>query len=134
LAAFVAMLVLALSLSSSVCDASCAFAFSQPQTNQPTQMPMEAMDQAHCQHETVVGQTEQSTIQSSSSCHHHRRCVDPEKQSVQKLRPTSPQVTDAALTVVAHLQRQDAFVMTQHSRIDNFTFTPPDIPSSSLRI
>jgi hypothetical protein len=95
---------------------------------------MEAMNQAHCQHETAVGQTEQPTIQSSSSCQHHHPCVDPEKQSVQKLRPASPQATVAVLTVVAHAHRQDAFGMTHRARIDNFTFTLPDRPSASLRI
>ena len=134
LAAFVAVLVLSLSLSSAVCDASCAFVFSQLQTNQSTQMSMEAMDQVHCQHETAAGQTEQPTIQSSSSCQHHHPCVDPEKQSVQKLRPASPQATVAVLTVVAHVQRQNAFGVTQRSRIDNFTFTLPNRPSTSLRI
>lgn len=134
LAAFVAVLVLSLSLTSAVCDASCAVAFSQLPTNQPTQMSTEAMDQAHCQHETAVGKTEQPTIQSSSSCQHHHPCVDPEKQSVQRLRPASPQVTIAVLTVIAHVQRQDAFAVTQHSPIDNFTFTLPNTPSTSLRI
>ena len=132
LAAFVAVLVLSLSLSSAVCDASCAF--SQPQADKPAQRAMDAMDQAHCQHETAGGQTEQTTIQSSSSCHQQRPCADPEKLSVQKLRPMSPQVIDSVLTVVAHLQRRDAVVVTQHSRIDDFTFIPPYTPSTSLRI
>jgi hypothetical protein len=134
LAAFVAVLVLSLSLSSAVCDASCAFAFSQLQTNQSTQMSMQAMDQVHCQHETAAGQTEQPSIQSSSFCQHHHPCVDPEKQSVQKLRPAAPQVAVAVLTVIAHVQRQNAFGVTPHSRIDNFTFTLPNTPSTSLRI
>jgi hypothetical protein len=95
---------------------------------------MEAMDQAHCQHETAGGQTEQTTIQSSSSCHQQRPCADPEKLSVQKLRPMSPQIIDAVLTVVAHLQRRDAVVVTQHSRLDNFPLILSDTPSASLRI
>jgi hypothetical protein len=132
LAGFVAVLVLSLSLSSGVCDAACSFG--QAPTSDPAQMAIAAMDQAHCQHETAAGQTEQPTIQSSSSCQHHHPCVDPEKQSVQKLRPASPQVTVAVLTVVAHVQRQNAFRVTQHSRIDNFTFTLPNTPSTSLRI
>ena len=92
------------------------------------------MDQAHCQHETAAGPTEKATIQSSSSCHQHRPCVDPEKLSVHKLRPVSPQVIDAVLTVVTHLHRQDAVVVTQHSRIENFTLIPSYTPSTSLRI
>lgn len=132
LAAFVAVLVLSLSLSSAVCDASCAF--NQPQAHNPAQTPMEAMDQAHCQHETTVGQIEQPNIQASSSCNHHHPCVDPAKLSIQKVRPMSPKFSAAVLTVVAHAPRRDAFVVTRRSRIDTFASTLLDTPSVSLRI
>ena len=124
-AGFAVLLVLSVSLSSALCDASCAFG--QPQG------AMLAMDQVHCQHEITASEG-QPTIQASSSCHHHHPCADRANLSVQKLRPTSTQLSLAVLNVVAHLQRHDASVLTQYSRINDCTNPLASTPATSLRI
>ena len=127
----VAMLVLLFALSSALCDGSCAL--SQTQAG-PAQMATEAMEQAHCQHETAFGQTQQPNIQTSSSCHHRHSCADAANVAVPKLRPVSPQIIDLAVTVVVHLQRPDAVVSVNRTRIVSSTVGLPDAPPTSLRI
>jgi hypothetical protein len=130
LAALIVVLMLAFSVSSAVCDGSCAF--SQTQANDSIQMPM-AMDHGHCDHVASAVPVEHTMIQGVSSCPDHR-CGDPATLSVQKLRPASPQLSVAALTVVAHLERRDVVSVTEHSPVQSLTFVRPDTPSTSLRV
>jgi len=124
-AAFAAVVLLSLSLSGAVCDASCAFG--------QTQMPILATGQVHCQHETAAGE-EQFAMQVSAPCHHQHACVNSVDLSVQRLRPMPPQLSLAAFTTSAHLQRREIVVMAQDFRIYDFANLLASIPSTSLRI
>lgn len=124
-AAFAAVLVLCLSLSSAVCDASCAFG--QPH-NEGT-----AMEQTACPHETRSSD-DQLAIQALPSCHHHRLCADPANLPVQKVRPVSQQLHPVVLRVAARLWRDDTFVAAPISRLDHFMDLLANTPSTSLRI
>jgi hypothetical protein len=124
-AAFAAVLVLSLSLSGAVCDASCAFR--QPHSDGT------AMDQAACQHETKSGE-DSLTIQAWSACHHRHLCADPANLPVQKLRPVSQQLHPVVLRVVAHLWGDDIFVARTISRLHDCRTLLANTPSTSLRI
>ena len=88
--------------------------------------------QTHCSHEAVSRQTDMPIIGASSKCHHS--CGDPEKASLQKLRPESPQFVDAVMAVVASIERDDTAGVALKLRVDRFQVVLPDIPSASLRI
>ena len=124
-AAFAAVLVLSLSLSGAVCDASCAF-------RQPHSDGM-AMDQGACPHETKSGEDPLS-IQALSACNHHQLCADPANLPVQNVRPMSQQSHPVVLRVAAHLWRSDIFVAAAISRLDDCTNLLANTPSISLRI
>ena len=124
-AAFAAVLVLSLSLSGAVCDASCAFGQSHRDGT--------AMEQAACQHEAKTGE-DSLTVQAWSACHHRHFCADPANLPVQKLRPVSRQLHPMVLRVVADPWGYDIFVACTISRVHdcrNFLANPP---STSLRI
>jgi hypothetical protein len=131
LAALVAVVMLSLSLSSAICDGSCAL--SQPQANESMQMSMEVIDHAHCDHVAADVPGKHSSVQAVSSCPDHR-CGGTAILRVQKLRPASPQLRAAALMVVAHLERRDIVSVTGHSPTLSLTFVRPDTPTTSLRI
>jgi hypothetical protein len=148
LAAFLAALVLTVSLSSVACDLSCAF--SQLALNCDAQgttihtawlaepMHLEGMDHAHCKHQPRLGQIELKAIHTSfsmGSCQ-HQPCAKPATLSLQKIRPTAPQFAHAVLTVVAHLQPDDTFVMMHHFDSGSLplNLSALDPLSTSLRI
>jgi hypothetical protein len=131
LAALVAVLMLSLSLSSAICDGSCAL--SQPQANESTQMSMEMMDHEHCDHVAAGVPGKHSTIQAVSSCPDHR-CGDTAILRVQKLSPAPPQLRAAALMVVAQSEQRDIVSVTGHSPTLFLAFVRPDTPTTSLRI
>lgn len=133
LAAFLAALVLTVSLSSVACDLSCAFSQLPSSCDSPRAtihaaqlaepMQMEGMDHAHCKHQSKVGQIELATIHatlSMGSCQ-HQPCDKPATLSLPKIIPTAPQLVHAVLTVVAHLQPDVTFVAVHHSHSDSLT-------------
>ena len=147
-AAFMAALVLSVSLSSVACYLSCAF--SQLASNCDAQsttihmarlaepMQMEGMDNAHCKHQPGLPQIELKTIHASSSMDlcQHQACAKPATLSFQQIRPTAPQSGEAVLTVVAHLQPDDTFVPVHHSHSHSFplNLSALDPLLTSLRI
>jgi hypothetical protein len=148
LATFIAAVVLSVAQFSAACDLSCAFNQLISSCDRPTQlagqmqMPMpihtEGMDHAHYAQQSKLGQIELATIHASWSiglCQ-HQPCAQPATLSLQKTGPMAPQFAHAVLTVVAHLQPDDTFVMMHQFDSGSFPRNPSalDPLSTSLRI
>lgn len=142
LAALVAALVLSVSLSSAACDLSCAFNQLPSKCDQATRlaepMQVEGMDHSHYAHQSKLGQIEIATIRASSSmglCQ-HQPCAKAATFSLQMIGPMAPQFAHAVLTVVAHLQADDTFVVMHYCDCDSFplNMSALDPLSTNLRI
>lgn len=147
LAVLLAALVLSVSLSSAACDVSCAFSQLVSNCDHATQladqmpmqmampMQMEGMEHAHYSHQSKPGQ-ELATIQASSnmgSCP-HQPCDKPAVLSLQKIRPMAHQLEHAVLTVVAHLPRNNTFLMMHHLDGGSFSLNLPALDPLSTRL
>ena len=127
-AGLIALSILAISVSSTACDLSCAL--SQLYSNcdhtihlaQPVQMsmPMQmgGMTHSHHAHMSELGQAEvEATLSSSntSSCTHHP-CEIAATASVQRISPPAPRLGHTSLAVIANLQPYSTHVFVHHFR------------------
>jgi hypothetical protein len=142
LSAFVAVLMLFVSVSATACDLSCAYNqrssnCEPPSTRIKSPIEMEGMPHAHDSHESNLDRDNMATYVSSSMgfCH-SQPCAKAANLPLQKLRPTAPQSVLAVLFVFAQAPLDHPFDRDHHLGSRTVPGSPSAIErlSTSLRI
>jgi hypothetical protein len=148
LSAFVALLLLAVSVFSAACDLSCAFSALSSHCDQADRpagqmdmsmpMQMDSMNQADQPLQVELGQTETMAISVSSnmqSCQ-HQPCGKPATVSAQRTAPAAPRLSHVLPAVVGNLQSVNFIGAARHAQAIPLSLNLPalDPLSTSLRI